>query len=366
MGSRSSKVQVLDPVSWLSQKEADNNFINHVKNVMNGVYDPIEYHPKISNIISGYLHSLNSSNNIIPTEIESVCMQFLRLTNTKNIQISEEDAKEEITIEIEDNVNNTYEAETLSKDPRWKDYGFTENWPKNIILTVIGDLNFEIENYHRYGMIVLNVIGNCNGSARCKYNGNIFIKCHNYSTARAWRISPCHIICNNDTASDYYRDEKYWTAPYFDENVYKYGNMVIVCDQDMEMYKDNLYTRNVVVNGYYDIATNGYFKYSDWHVLDACTEYKKMRLKYNKNLFGNVYIKVGGEFSMSEDSKIESGSIYLIFDTMKDVIKFKGNRIRAGRGNKTDLIIFSYKQYKEMKKKQGHILYPVPKYYYLK
>ena len=73
------------------------------------------------------------------------------------------------------------------------------------------------------------------------------------------------------------------------------------------MASDNIYTRNVVVMGYYDGPTNGSYVYGHYEALDAFNEYKAMRLKYNKNLFGNIYVNVGGKFEMRDQSKIESG-----------------------------------------------------------
>ena len=76
-GNSEVKLHTIDPVRWLKSKNADPDFIKHVNNALNGLYNPIHIHPKLDIIISAYLNKLMPNRNKIPHGIEMLCKSFI-------------------------------------------------------------------------------------------------------------------------------------------------------------------------------------------------------------------------------------------------------------------------------------------------
>ena len=151
----------LDPAAWLKSKQADAAFTYHVRCVMNGDYDPISMHPKLSIVIFGYLKSLTNIIQIIPNDIELLCLEFVKYKKG-----------EEEVIEITNNITNGYESRR-TLNTTLGNYG-------DIVWTIVGDVSSAItlRNPTKNGIIILNVLGNFKGSVSCKFVKNLFIKCN--------------------------------------------------------------------------------------------------------------------------------------------------------------------------------------------
>ena len=303
-------ISVLDPVSWLKSTDADPNFIIHVENVMNGTYTPIHLHTKISIIISGYLKSINKIKSIIPKEIEMLCLEYLQQIVMVNDNMD--------NLKLKDNVNNIWSAETAEKVKCRANNRWTIRGPKHTILTVTGDLCQQITNHYKGGMIILNVLGDFKGCVYCRKGGNIFVKCRNYEAGEGIIKHGYH------GNSKYYEDDENWN----DTDIHKYDNMMFVCDDNISIRWRKLRTRNT--------TTTQRTVESNDRVLGQLKKYNKMRIVSNKNLFGNLYINAGNEVDISDNSTLDSGSIYIVCNKLSS--EWRG-WIRAGRGGKDDLIL---------------------------
>ena len=170
MGSSSSSresqcLDSIDPISWLKSKDANSDFIHHVDNTLNGLYNPVRIHPKLDIIIYGYLHKLIQNKNQIPHEIEMLCKSFIaQAKNNQNVSINDTQIRSysKGSVHFENDTNIIYSSSDINQSIH--DIDDISNCPQNLILTIDGDFEGTIKNKNKNAMIVLNVIGTFSGS----------------------------------------------------------------------------------------------------------------------------------------------------------------------------------------------------------
>ena len=244
-----------DPVSWLKMHDADSNFIKQVKNTLNGLYDPIEFHSKIDIIIFGYLQSVNQQHQIIPNDIVVLCQLF-----------------------INDDSDDANRAFIIDNDKRRSvNPNHNIKWPQNVILTIFGDFNGKIVNKNTNSMVILNVIGTFSGSVICR-DGNMLIKCKKYVQSEGEIYIVRAYLYDGD-------------KPCTHQKSHKYGNIMIICDKT---------ARTGEITSDHNLSYWGN---------SAIQRYKTKASSCNKNLFGNIYIKSNGMLTMQ--GQVRSGHIYI-------------------------------------------------------
>ena len=87
------------------------------------------------------------------------------------------------------------------------------------------------------------------------------------------------------------------------DNNYKYGNLMVLSNNNITLKRAQIITRNT--------TTNEGDEDNPKLVIQKFKQYKELRIKSNKNLFGNIYLNAKNELIMDDRSYLDSGSIYI-------------------------------------------------------
>ena len=204
---------IIDPITWLFAKGADITFINNVSKVLQGDFSPVSMHNKLDTIISGYLSSLITDNNVIPFAIESLILEFIKYIEFKFIDRWVSWTRYSYN-EFKNNQNNTVKFENPKSEINLTNIG-----QKDFILTILGDFAGCIKSNLNGCNVILNVMGVFSGQVICSNDANIFIKCQNYVQQ-----------LNQKIAIGGYQQVTSMHDGY-DRNLY--GNIMIISDSDI-------------------------------------------------------------------------------------------------------------------------------------
>ena len=278
-----AKNATMDPIGWLKSKGADEEFIDNVQSALHGYFDGIELHEKLAIFISGYLRSINRHNQIIPADVETLCINYIKYTQHQS-------SSPEIKYPNSDHDDKS----------------------KNMILTVMGDFKRRIRNNHINGSIILNIMGTFSGWVTCENNGNIFIKCKKYKQSR-------YAYCVTQRCKKYSDSQQS-------------RNMLIISDE------------NVIFNQCWN-STESFSEYKNgWTFPSDIDKSDILRGNMYIKAGGNIIMN-GGACLFSGSIYMVCDEV--LVDTDYDTFSYlKENSIHAANGSEGDLIISQSKSNK--------------------